>query len=167
MIQLKAFPRNIVLHVIPVICMCGCGNPDKNDLLILAPVLFVSLTVISCLSEYSGKMKLGYILTFILSIINMVVIFGIEAGNSIFYFSIALQSMIIYTSIIHMIIKQVFRARGEIKKTAISPIISSVIVTLLFVCVIIVNGKPSGEIGDMTICIFGWPAFIMVSLVSG
>lgn len=153
---------NIRLLSLSVIALCGlctgCGKPVTGDLLRLVPFLYVTVFVIAYLAERTRKKKIVYCSSFALFALFFIgtVFFQLELSNECFYYILVIQSFIVYAGSVHGIGSYLFRkySSGTVASFAV-PVAVSIMVIAFFVAVVMLNAEENGEIGDLTIRLFG------------
>ena len=161
---IKRIVEKFNVRVLPfaVIALCaaitGCGKPVTGDLLRLVPFLSVTLFGIAYLAGRTRRILIVYCSAFaVFALIFLgTALFEWELGNEGFYFILVIQSFIVYGGIAHGIGSYLLRKyQSGAVASLIVPAAVSIIVTGFYFAVVILNADDNGEIGELTIKLFG------------
>lgn len=159
MIPKHIFQNGFFICFILIAILPGCGNPSKEDLFGIAPFLLFTTIAVAYTAERLKSRFITYLVSIVIGLFVFIanMFFQMTSNNRFFYFTIIIQTFIIYTAIVHILLSTIIKRSNKKMKSLILPSFSVLIILISFLLVVSLNANPSGEVGDLTVTIFGWP----------
>jgi hypothetical protein len=163
---LHSIPKALLICFIFTLLLPGCGNPSKEELFSVAPFMLLATAAVAFIAERMNSRFTTYLVSFIVAVLVFITNLFLQLihDNRFFYFTVIIQTFIVYTATVHLLLNAMVKISDKKMKSLVIPSLSVFIILISFMVIVSLNANPgSGEVGNLTIKIFGWPLQLFAS----